>query len=332
MKFYNLSYDLIFKHVFKEPRFVCDFLNKLLDTNFIPDEITVNDTEISGNIDIKTSNLDVLLTVSDKYLINMEMEKNKKEYDINYRIEYYFGKLITESILKGESYEKKKDVIVIFISEYNINKRRCIEKIRLKNEENKTYLNDLIIKIDLTKIDECSKIEVRKWLDLIELSEERHVLKGDGSIMDEVLEKILALNNDEQIKEYFRLKEKSDLDYISNMEGHYEKGHKEGLEQGLEQGIEIGHESGLKEGIEQGLKEGHKEGLIEVAKNMLDQNLDIKLISKVTGISIEEINKLALKITIPERPSFLKSTSPSSSKTTLLLSKTDLILLKHLFL
>ena len=81
MKFYNLSYDLIFKHVFKEPRFVCDFLNKLLDTNFIPDEITVNDTEISGNIDIKTSNLDVLLTVSDKYLINMEMEMNKKEYD-----------------------------------------------------------------------------------------------------------------------------------------------------------------------------------------------------------------------------------------------------------
>ena len=231
MKFYNLSYDLIFKHVFKEPRFVCDFLNKLLDTNFIPSEITVNDTEISGNIDIKTSNLDVLLTVSDKYLINMEMEKNKKEYDINYRIEYYFGKLITESILKGDSYEKKKDVIVIFISEYSINKNRCIEKIYFKNDDNEIFNDDLIVKIDLTKADECHKIEVKEWLDLIELNEERHILKGDGSIMDEVLEKILALNNDEQIKEYFRLKEKSDLDYISNMEGHYEKGHKEGLEQ-----------------------------------------------------------------------------------------------------
>ena len=284
MKFYNLSYDLIFKHVFKEPRFVCDFLNKLLDTNFIPDEITVNDTEISGNIDIKTSNLDVLLTVSDKYLINMEMEKNKKEYDINYRIEYYFGKLITESILKGESYEKKRDVIVIFISEYNINKNRCIEKIRFKNDDNEIFIDDLIVKIDLTKADECHKIEVKEWLDLIELSGDLHIPKGDGSIMDEVLEKILALNNDEQIKEYFRLKEKSDLDYISNMEGHYEKGHKEGLEQGLE----IGHESGLKEGIEQ----GSNNKAMEIAKNMLNQNLDIELISKVTNLSIEEIENL----------------------------------------
>ena len=296
MKFYNLSYDLIFKHVFKEPRFVCDFLNKLLDTNFIPDEITVNDTEISGNIDIKTSNLDVLLTVSDKYLINMEMEKNKKEYDINYRIEYYFGKLITESILKGDSYEKKKDVIVIFISEYSINKNRCIEKIYFKNDDNEIFNDDLIVKIDLTKADECHKIEVKEWLDLIELNEERHILKGDGSIMDEVLEKILALNNDEQIKEYFRLKEKSDLDYISNMEGHYEKGHKEGLEQGLEQGIEIGHESGLKEGIEQGIEKGLKEGsnnkARDIAKNMLNKELDIELISQVTGLTAEEIKNL----------------------------------------
>ena len=292
MKFYNLSYDLIFKHVFKEPRFVCDFLNKLLDTNFIPEEITVNDTEISGNIDIKTSNLDVLLTVSDKYLINMEMEKNKKEYDIESRIVTYFGKLIAESVPKGDPYKKKKDVIVIFISEYNINDKKCIEKICLKNEENKTFLNDLIIKIDLTKIDECSKIEVKKWLNLIELSGELHIPQGDGSIMDEVLQKILALNNDEQIKEYFRLKEKSDLDYISNMEGHYDKGHKEGLEQGhkegLEQGIEIGHESGLKEGIEQGSNNKAR----EIAKNMLNQNLDIELISQVTGLTTEEIKDL----------------------------------------
>ena len=288
MKFYNLSYDLIFKHVFKEPRFVCDFLNKLLDTNFIPEEIIVNDTEISGNIDIKTSNLDVLLTVSDKYLINMEMEKNKKEYDIESRIITYFGKLIAESVPKGDPYKRKKDVIVIFISEYNINDKKCIEKICLKNEENKTFLNDLIIKIDLTKIDECSKIEVKKWLNLIELSGELHIPQGDGSIMDEVLQKILALNNDEQIKEYFRLKEKSDLDYISNMEGHYDKGHKEGLEQG----IEIGHESGLKEGIEQGLELGSNNRSKEIAKNMLNRKLDIELISQVTGLTAEEIENL----------------------------------------
>ncbi len=39
-------------------------------------------------------------------------------------------------------------------------------------------------------------------------------------------------------------------------------------------------------------KEGKQEGKIEIAKKSLDENIDIETISKITGLTIDEINKL----------------------------------------
>ena len=45
-------------------------------------------------------------------------------------------------------------------------------------------------------------------------------------------------------------------------------------------------------GVEKGKKEGKKEGKIEMAKESLKEGLSIELISKLTGLSKEEIEKL----------------------------------------
>ncbi|MDO6995046.1 hypothetical protein Q5M87_13615, partial [Brachyspira innocens] len=45
-------------------------------------------------------------------------------------------------------------------------------------------------------------------------------------------------------------------------------------------------------GKEEGIKEGIKENQILTAKNMKNKNMDINLISELTGLSIEEIEKL----------------------------------------
>ena len=56
------------------------------------------------------------------------------------------------------------------------------------------------------------------------------------------------------------------------------------------------HESGLKEGHEYGLKEGHesglKEGQLKIAKKMKDEQMDLEIIARMTGLSMEEIKKL----------------------------------------
>ena len=51
-------------------------------------------------------------------------------------------------------------------------------------------------------------------------------------------------------------------------------------------------EDGFEEGIEKGKLEGLKEGKISMAKAMKNDGVDINLISKYTGLSIEEIKKL----------------------------------------
>ena len=43
---------------------------------------------------------------------------------------------------------------------------------------------------------------------------------------------------------------------------------------------------------EEGKEEGLKEKSIEIAKNMLKKGLDVNLISELSGLTIEEINKL----------------------------------------
>ena len=61
-------------------------------------------------------------------------------------------------------------------------------------------------------------------------------------------------------------------------------GREEGIKEGIEQGIEKGKEEGIKEGI--------KETQISMAKNMKNDKVDLNTISKYTGLSIEEIEKL----------------------------------------
>lgn len=46
-------------------------------------------------------------------------------------------------------------------------------------------------------------------------------------------------------------------------------------------------------GRSEGMQIGEAKGKYEVAKNMLNAGSDIAFISKVTGISIQEINKLS---------------------------------------
>lgn len=45
-------------------------------------------------------------------------------------------------------------------------------------------------------------------------------------------------------------------------------------------------------GREEGLKQGYKEKSIEIAKNMLLKDMDIKMISEITGLTMEEIKGL----------------------------------------
>ena len=58
------------------------------------------------------------------------------------------------------------------------------------------------------------------------------------------------------------------------------------------EGIKEGIKKGKLEGIKEGKLEGIKEGQISMAKSMKKENIDIELIKKITGLTIDEIKKL----------------------------------------
>lgn len=63
-----------------------------------------------------------------------------------------------------------------------------------------------------------------------------------------------------------------------------------------EQLMEYGHRLDIKdaknEGIKQGLEQGLEQEKIEIAKKMLKEKMEINLISNITGLTKEEIQKL----------------------------------------
>ena len=51
-------------------------------------------------------------------------------------------------------------------------------------------------------------------------------------------------------------------------------------------------QAGLREGMEKGLLAGERKKAIETAKKMLENEIPIDLITKCTGLSLEEVKRL----------------------------------------
>ena len=66
----------------------------------------------------------------------------------------------------------------------------------------------------------------------------------------------------------------------------------QGYRDGLSQGKAEGFSQGKVEGKAEGISEGKNERNIEIAKNMLNEGIDINIIIKCTGLTNEDINAL----------------------------------------
>ena len=135
-------------------------------------------------------------------------------------------------------------------------------------ENDKCYCDKLkIIEINMDKImnmwyhgDKKKALEYKYFLMLdLEPKDLDVVCKGD-KMMEKYKEKIEKLNEDPEF-----------IEVVSK-----------------EKDAEMVHNTLIKEGYEQGMSSRN----IEIAKNMLKDNIDISIISKYTGLSKEEIEEL----------------------------------------
>ena len=272
-----LNNELIDKP-YKDKKTSVDLLIESDDERVIGIEINTN---VSTMLIIR--NLFYMFRVASRDLNpNEEYSKLKYHIQVNFDLEGYHEFPIMVYTLRDEVTntlltDKFKILRIDVPFFYNVLYNNDIDK-----------LEDFIKRFKMIELDMKDALRLTKFISLFnerDIIKANELVKGDKD-MEHVYDKVIE-NSDELIGAYDKeshdrfirnayLKEQTEL--------ALEKGHKEGLEQGLKEGIE--------EGIEKGIEKGKIENTKTMVLNMLNKNIDINLISEISGLSIDEIKKM----------------------------------------
>ena len=273
-KFYTCKYDKAFKEIMmKKENF--NILKKVLETIL---NIEITNIELqplnlnTNNIYVRGKEVDLLVTTK-QGKIEIEVNTYYQDY-VKVRNFCLITNIYQNEIVVGEDYNEDKNIIQINLN-YGVkdNKYKRIYKVR--DEENKEYIRNLTIyEINMEKYKELlynedeEGIEKNKYLIMLDMDlEELKKLKKDKVVLD-YMEKIERLNQNPMFINWIT-KEK-DEEMIKNTQ------------------LRRAKEDGISQGIHQGMDAGKK----EVAKSMLEDGMNVEKISKLTGLSIKEIQKL----------------------------------------
>jgi predicted transposase/invertase (TIGR01784 family) len=273
--------DFVFKKIFgseKHPEILISFLNAVLKPKFPINKVNLKNTDIDKDyIKDKFSRLDVKATTSNNEIINIEIQL-KNEHDMIQRSLYYWSKLYEEQLKESETYNKLCRTVCINILNFKyLDNERFHNRYRLKEVDTNEELTDLE-EIHFIEIPKLKKIDVEKdtvdmleaWISFLKDPESEIVRKFEltNSQLREAKDELYRLSRDEKEREFYFLREKALKDEISALAGAKEEGRIEGR------------------------IEGEKLKALEIAKNMLKNNIDEKIIEVSTGITIEEIRRL----------------------------------------
>ena len=277
--FYQLYLDSYFKRIFADPndtRLLKSLISIILNEEI--SDVAIMSPEIVGEkISVKRSYLDLLVELKDKSKINIEINSNPQNYTTNRNLFYLF-KVMGRDLTSEDKYTDFHKHIQINLN-VNINQKESVMKYYLMSKECNDILTDRleIINIDMEKISEkCYNEGVEgqdlftKVIGLIGAKDRKHfdIFKREKGIVKEIMNKAGDYITDKDLVKV--------LDY-EKMRDNREVAAKE---------------LGLNEGIEIGFSDGAIATTHVIVKNMLNENADINFISKVTGLTIEEINKL----------------------------------------
>ena len=265
----TLKSDIIFKNLFSAKRnkdLLIDLLESILEIKIGTIEVQKEvETELS-NINEKLGRMDIVATINNELIVDLEMQNTNYE-DTEKRAVFYAGNLIKNSIKPKEKYDTIKDIAVIWILDYELengNEEYFTETMTV----DKKYCKYEIIKgvkyyfIELPKFRRIvtKKLETKleEWLALIDYERK------------ELIE--MSINQNEKVK-----KAKEECEYLQGDEAA--------------QRLEELRNRAIRD-EKAAFSCGVKKGLIETAKQMIKNNIDINIIQKCTGLSLKEVKRL----------------------------------------
>jgi predicted transposase/invertase (TIGR01784 family) len=270
--------DIFIKYLFgKEGNedILLDFINDVLTDEGFPKitELTIKNPFNPKEFPIdKDSYLDIKVIDETGKHYNIEVQSFSEQYFLN-RILYYWSKLYSSQIKEGESYGKLKAAISINVLNFEfLESSRDLHNLAylaLKSNLSQP-LTDLIFVhfIELPKLLKDKPIEsltdLERWIYFFvnegkEGNKMEVLVKGDEPLY-KAHKEYERFTHDDKMREIYEMRVEGQRRMITN--------------------IEVAKE------------EGKKESSIEIAKNMLKDNIDISIIQKYTGLSENEIEKL----------------------------------------
>ena len=240
----------------------------------------INPHNLPENINLKESVLDVKAITKDnkKIIIEIQLSGN---IDFVKRIYYYIAKNIVSELNENESYDIISQVISINFVNFNMDfydegkAHRCFKLIDTQNHNVSLDIIQMhIIEIPRfikilynSNTDDIKKNKILSWIEFFtvkDLEEVKDKLKEVNSIMPKVIDKYERFISSKEEMEVYNARD----------------------------AFLYGQTIMLKKEREEGIKEGIEKEKYSLAINMKNKNMDINLISELTGLSIEEVKKL----------------------------------------
>lgn len=265
--------DFIFKGIYGKKgseRITEAFIKAFLDL-----EVTIDKLEDSKALDIesvekKASILDVLLTNKDGSKINLEMQVGNYS-NLEERFCFYGLELFTEQYKSGMKYEDVNKVLCVIILKDDYVKYSNFDKYKMSWQFREEDYHDLIL---TDKIEFC----------IISLEKiKKKIANGEISDKEKIAIWTKFLLTPQELKE-------EEMEENQEVKQANEK-YNEMLGDDNTRRLALKRQLALME-MDSARGDGIKEGKKEDAKNMLKENFDIETISRITGLTKEEIEQL----------------------------------------
>ncbi|NRB81096.1 MAG: Rpn family recombination-promoting nuclease/putative transposase [Saccharospirillaceae bacterium] len=301
MKFLDVRTDFAFKKVFgskdSKPRLI-SFLNAIIDFDDrceITDLVIVDPYNIPQLKGMKDTFVDVKAQLNDGTSVIVEMQVLNHP-GLENRILYNAAKNYSAQLVKGERYNLLKPVIALTIVAFDmfVKNDQMINYYKLLNKHDFTdYNNDIeLIFVELNKFtktqEQCDGIQ-DDWIYFLKNA-------GDLSMIPKNINKTITtayeISNEagmtrEELEIQYNKKQ-----YIAIQNGSITLA-KQRFEQGFAQGFKQGFAQGFKQGFAQGFKQGFAQGIeqekLDNAKKMLEEGIDILLVTRITGLTEKQI-------------------------------------------
>lgn len=279
-----LCSDYVFKRVFAKEgneSLLKDLLEAILEIQI--ESLEIQNAELPKETkENKLGVLDIKVKINDDTIIDVEMQITN-EHNMEERTTTYMGKLISNQLNKGESYKKLKKCVLINILNFEYYKRNSYHSIahmKFENTNKKTYVDMGYKKEEeiASKKVELHFIEIPKFKKKnpnahTKLEQWLWLLVGEG-------EKIkMAEEKNKEVKKAVEVLDEMSMD----------RAERERYEAILK--AEFNYNTSMYNMKE----EGKREKQIEIAKKLLELNVDIETIIKATKLTEEEINKINSK-------------------------------------